>query len=259
MKYQEELEFAKTLALRAGERIVSGFSKSTVTVKSNLTPVTETDIAVSKMVIEAVKRRFPGHAVVDEELQHDYGSDPFVWVCDPIDGTVPFSYHIPTSVFSLALCHNGEPVVSVIYDPYMKRLLWTAVGEPSFANDANIRVRTGGLIAGDFIYGIPYWNMNFDTNKYIRTMFAKDIRVSYVESIVYQSMLVALGLTPALVTIAASPWDRAAAIQIIENAGGTCTDEHGRRLTAFGDPKLFIATNGTIHDEIMSVVSSCFV
>ncbi len=258
MEYEQELAFAQSIARRAGELIVQGFSTAVATVKPNLTPVTETDIAISRLVIAKVKEQFPDHAVLDEELQHDHGQDPYVWVCDPIDGTVPFSYHIPTSVFSLALCHNGEPVVSVMYDPYMKRLLWTSKGQPSFMNDAKIHVSSNTLRKGDFIYGIPFWNSRFDTNAYIRAMFTKGIRVSYVESIVYQSMLVALGLTPALVIIAASPWDRAAAIQIIENAGGKCTDEHGNRLSVFGNPQLFIATNGIVHDEVMEVVRSCF-
>lgn len=255
--YKSELEFAKNLAIKAGEIITKNFLHSTITTKSNLTPVTETDLAVSKLVIKEVKSNFPNHEVYDEEFQHEKHDAEFIWICDPIDGTIPFSHHIPTSMFSLALCHNGEPVVSVIYDPFIKRLLYTKIGSPSFMNEKEIHVKSGKFIIGEFIYGVPYWNQDFNTNKYFDLLFKKKIKVSYVESIVYQSMLVALGISKAMVIIAANPWDRAAAKMIIENAGGICTDENDKRLTVFGNPKYFIATNKEVHKEIIEIVQAC--
>ena len=255
--YKLELDFARNLALKAGEIITKNFLHSTITIKSNLTPVTETDLAVSKLVIEEVKKNFPNHQVFDEEFQHDNQDAEFIWVCDPIDGTIAFSHHIPTSMFSLALCHNGEPVTAVIYDPFMKRLLYTKKDAPSYMNEKTISVKSGKFVPGEFIYGIPYWNKKFNTNKYFDLVFKKKIFVTYVESIVYQSMLIALGISKALIIIAASPWDRAAAKMIIENAGGICTDENDKRLTVFGNPEYFISTNKEVHDEIMEIVQKC--
>lgn len=255
--YKVELEFAKSLAIKAGEIITKNFLHSTITTKSNLTPVTETDLAISRMVIDEVKNTFPSHEVFDEEFQHEKHDAEFIWVCDPVDGTIPFSHHIPTSMFSLALCHNSEPVVAVTYDPFMKRLLYTKTNSPSYMNEKEIRVKSGKFIPGEFIYGIPYWNKDFDTNKYFKLVFEKKIRVSYVESIVYQSMLIATGISKALVIVAASPWDRAAAKMIIENAGGICTDENNKRLTVFGNPQYFIATNKQVHEEVMEIVQKC--
>lgn len=258
MEYTKEATFAKALALKAGEIIRTNFSHSKSTIKSNLTPVTETDIAISKLVISEVKQHFPNHVVLDEELQQNVSEDEYIWVCDPIDGTIPFAYHVPTSVFSLSLCKRGKPVVSVIYDPYMDRMLYTESNAPSYMNDTKIHVRKDGLSAGDFIYGIPYWNEQFDTNTYLKLLMKKGVRVTYIESIVYQSMLVASGLTQAMATVAANPWDRAAALHIVENAGGICTDESGQPLSVFGDPKLFIASNRIVHKELMDIVHQCF-
>ena len=256
-EYKVELEFAKQLALKAGEIITKNFLHSTITTKSNLTPVTETDLAVSKLVIEQVKKKFPEHEVFDEEYQHENHDAEFIWVCDPVDGTIPFSHHIPTSMFSLALCKNSEPVVAVTYDPFIKRLLYTKTGSPSFMNGKKINVKPGKFIPGDFIFGVPYWNHDFNSNKYFDLIFEKNINVTYVESIVYQSMMVAAGMTKAMVITAASPWDRAAAKMLIENAGGICTDENDKRLPVFGSPKYFIATNKEVHDEIIELVQKC--
>jgi len=255
--YKIELEFAKAIALKAGKIITKNFLHSTITTKSNLTPVTETDLAISKLVIEEVKKNFPNHEVFDEEFQHENHDAEYIWVCDPVDGTIPFSHHIPTSMFSLALCHNEEPVVAVTYDPFMKRLLYTKTRSPSFMNGKEIHVKTGKFIPGEFIYGIPYWNKEFNTNKYLSLTFGKKIRVTFIESIIYQSMLVATGISKAMVMTAANPWDRAAAKMIIENAGGICTDENDKRLTVFGNPLYFIATNKDVHEEIMEIVQQC--
>src|SRR3989339_746568 len=206
--FQVELEFAKQLALKAGEIITKNFLHSTITTKSNLTPVTETDLAVSKLVIEEVKNNFPTHEVFDEEFQHEKHDAEYLWVCDPVDGTIPFSHHIPTSMFSLALCKNSEPVVAVIYDPFMKRMLFTKADSPAYLNEKSIYVEPGKFVPGEFIFGIPYWNKDFNTNKYFDLIFKKKVRVTYVESIVYQSMLIAMGISKALIIIAASPWDR---------------------------------------------------
>lgn len=257
INYLIELEFAKNLALKAGEIITKNFLHSTITIKSNLTPVTETDLIVSKLVIEEIKNNFPDHEVFDEEFQHEKHDAEFIWVCDPIDGTVPFSHHIPTSMFSLALCHNSEPVVAVTYDPFMKRMLYTKKGSQSFMNEKEIYVKPGKFIFGELIFGIPHYNHNFDNNKYFDLVLKKKIGVTYVESIVYESMMIATGISKALVTVAANPWDRAAAKMIIENAGGICTDENDKRLTVFGNPQYFIATNKEVHGEIMEIVQKC--
>ena len=255
--YKKELEFAKNLALKAGDIIIKNFLHTTITTKSNITPVTETDLAVSKLVIEEVKINFPTHQVFDEEYQHDNHDAEYIWVCDPVDGTIPFSHHIPTSMFSLALCKNEEPVVAVTYDPFMKRLLYTKSGDNSFMNDQPINVKKGPFVTGDFIFGIPYWDRSFNNNKYFDLIFKKNVRVTYVESIVYESMMVATGISRGMISIAASPWDRAAAKMIIENSGGKCTDERGERLPVFGNPKYFIASNGTVHDELLAIVHEC--
>jgi myo-inositol-1(or 4)-monophosphatase len=139
----------------------------------------------------------------------------------------------------------------------MKRLLYTWENEPSYLNGEKISVKKGGFEKGEYVFGIPYWDRNFDTNKYIDLIWEKDIRVTYVESIVYESMMVALGISKALIIIAASPWDRAAGKMIIENAGGRCTDENGNRLPVFGNPRFFVATNGTVHDEALNILQQC--
>lgn len=152
-QYKKELEFAKKLALKSGKIIRKNFLRSKITIKSDLSPITETDIAVSKLINKEVKKNFPDHVVLDEEINKVIPKEKYVWVCDPVDSTIPFSHHTPTSMFSLALCENGEPVVAVIFDPYFKRLLYTKKGDKTYMNGKKISVDKKDFKEGDIVYG----------------------------------------------------------------------------------------------------------
>ncbi len=254
-QYERELKFAKDLAIKAGKIILKNFTHSKVSLKDQFSPVTETDIAISKLIITEIKKNFPTHQVLDEELQNTNSDSEYLWICDPVDGTVPFSRGIPTSMFSLALCKNKKPVVAVIYDPYIKRLLYTTVGDVTYMDGKPVHVSNKSLKPGEVIYVLSYWLKNIDHNKYFDYFKKKNIIVSLVESMVYLSMLVSLGAIPLVIMSGGFPWDRAAAILIIKNAGGVCLDEKSQELTVFGNHKYFIASNGIAHKEIMHLLN----
>ena len=256
-EYERELKFAKALAKKAGKIILKNFTHSTISIKDNFSPVTETDVAISKMVISEVKKTFPNHQVLDEELQNVNSESEYLWVCDPVDGTMPFSRGIPTSVFSLALCKNKKPVVAVVYDPYIKRLFYTTLCDATYMNGKKVKVSNKNLRPGEIIFMESYWLRlkGLDINNFFNYCEKKNVLVSLVESIVYGSMLVANGSIILNIAPAVYPWDRAAAILIVKNAGGICIDEKGEDLTVFGNHKYFIASNGIAHKEIMKLLT----
>jgi len=264
-QYSKEVSFAKDLAREAGEIIRNNFSKSTRTIKSNNTPVTETDLAVSNLIHDRISKRFPDHAIMDEEKSNEYAhSHEYVWICDPIDGTIPFSHRIPTSMFSLGLCKDGKSLLGVAYDPYMDRLYHAVHGKGASLNDKPITVGNQRLSRGETLFTIPYWfaprrswSDPFDYNKFFAICHKKGIITSTVESIVYLSMLFAEGAIVGAVMPSAYPWDRAAATVIIREAGGVMTDEKGRELEVFGDHRLIIIANPQVHPELLSLIQSC--
>lgn len=258
MQYLHELAFAKELAKKAGAIFRKNFFSATRTIKSNNTPVTEADIAVSKLVHQEIGAQLPDHAIMDEEQSHDYEHDGgYVWVCDPVDGTIPFSHRIPTSVFSLALCKNGKPVFGVAYDPYMDRLYHAVAGGGAFLNDTKVSVKDRKLKAGDTLFVIANWLAPFDYNLFFKTCHEKKLVIASIESFVYLSVLLAEGAIVGAVMPSAHPWDRAAAIGIVSEAGGIMTDEKGHNLSVFGDHRLCIASTPSSHAEILSIVQSC--
>lgn len=258
-QYKKELEFAKKLALKAGKIIRKNFIRSKITIKSDLSPVTETDIAVSKLINKEVKKNFPDHVVLDEEINKVIPKEKYVWVCDPVDGTIPFSHYTPTSMFSLALCEEGEPVVAVIFDPYFKRLLYTKKGDKTYMNGKKISVDKKDFKEGDIVYGDFRNPKLMDINKFFQVLKDNKLKDSWVESIVYQVMLVANGTVKALITSGAHPWDRAASILIIKNCGGKFTDEKGNEATVFRDPNYNVITNGTVHKKVLGFLKRCLI
>ncbi|OGK64367.1 hypothetical protein A2313_01310 [Candidatus Roizmanbacteria bacterium RIFOXYB2_FULL_41_10] len=258
--YSRELQFAKDLAYEAGKVMVKYLPASIKTVKQNSSPVTEADLIISKLVIASVKKHFPDHAIIDEEIENTISKKEFVWVCDPIDGTIPFAAGVPTSMFSLGLCRNQKPVVAVCYDPYLKKLYFSSQNTGSFVNNRPIKTNENGFEKGEFVLAIPYWfdqflkTKKFDTNLFFEKLHQKQIVLSLVESCVYSSMMVASGKVLAAVLPSANPWDRAAAKLIVENAGGVNLDEKGSVLTVFGKHGLWIVSNRKVAKNMQQIV-----
>ena len=127
-------KFAISLAMRAGKMMRRNFVLGGKrTWKKDHSPLTKTDLVINQMVIDAVHKHFPGYGVLAEEGSSLVQGSEYVWVCDPIDGTVPFSHGFPTFVFSLALVKNGQPIFGLLYDPMMNRMYVAEKGKPSKA------------------------------------------------------------------------------------------------------------------------------
>lgn len=251
----EELEFAKKLAREAGVVIRENFGLNTdVDWKSDNTPLTETDTRINDMVIAAIKEKFPGHGVIAEE--GDLKVDSSInWVCDPIDGTMPFTCGIPTSTFCLSLVQSGEVQLGVIYDPALDRMYSAEKGKGAFLNGDPIRVNAQKEFKSAYI-GISS-QMPEHTNS-AGYMFDKMQEFGAwsmtFKSFAYDSTYVANGKFIAAILGIQYPWDVAATKIIVEEAGGKVTDINGndREYDELGDG--LIASNGLIHDQLVEML-----
>lgn len=138
----EYKDVAIELAKSAGDTMRHHFTIGMkITWKADKTPVTIADTKINALVIKVIKDTFPTHGVLGEEASDYEVGDKYLWVCDPIDGTIPYSHGIPTSVFSLALVKDGEPILGVVYDPFMERMFFAQKGEGAFMNEQIINVK----------------------------------------------------------------------------------------------------------------------
>jgi len=129
-------KFAINLANQAGDIITKYFNAEyKVELKEHDSPVTIVDKTINQLVLDGIKKEFPGHGFIGEEGGSFNIKNEYVWVCDPLDGTIPYASGLPIIAFSLALVQKGFPILGVIHNPFADRLYIAEKGKGAFLND----------------------------------------------------------------------------------------------------------------------------
>ena len=250
---EEYLEFAIGIAKYAGSVMKDYFYKDkNVEFKEDRTPVTIVDKTINKYLIDEVKKKYPTHKVIGEEECFNNDSK-CAWVCDPLDGTSMFTRGIPVSVFSLAYVEDGEPLVGVVYDPFLDEMYTAIKGKGAYLNGKEIHVNNKDF--GQLGASVDYcmWNKAlYDTLEIVKEI-RKDVKTCCIGSVAHACMLVANGTLAGEIFPGSShgECDIAASKLIVEEAGGKTGDFFGKSQRYDQDINGFIATNGVIHDELI--------
>lgn len=258
--YAKELLIATQLAKDAGVIMLKYFNSATSNpmVKSDRTIVTKADIDINEFVIERLKNETPTYSIHGEEKSFAVEGSKYTWVCDPVDGTMPFSKGIPISTFSLGLVDiNGDSVLGVVYDPFQDRLYEAVKGQGAFLNGVKISVSEKDNLEDAYI-DEELWishdeEVSFNDPK---DMLNKNgAKVTTLCSAVITGCLVAHGSFDAMIFGQGKPEDIAALSVIVSEAGGKVTDLYGNKQRYDMNIKGAIVTNGLIHDDICEVLS----
>jgi len=253
------LAFAKKLAIQAGDIMLQYFDTDiAVEAKEDASPLTIADTTINKMVIDAIHEAYPDHGIIgEEESDHTAGTE-YVWVCDPIDGTIPFTMGVPTSQFSLALVKDGVSILGVLYDPYTKRMYEAVKGEGATLNGQPLHVNdtaTHDIPKGLISTAVMDYGLIRNDDLLYAALNAGE-RAYSVCCATYEAALVARGKTAATIFPGNSPWDIAAVKVIIEEAGGKVTDLTGKEQRYDQPIRGAIVSNGVVHDRLVALVSS---
>src|SRR5579872_700338 len=187
------LSFATNLAEKAGTMMLKYFDTEIKKEwKEDNTPVTAADIAVNKLVIEAILNEYPKHGILGEE-ESLLKENEYIWVCDPIDGTYPFSMGIPTFTFSLALTHQGEPIVAVVYDPVLKRMYTAEKGKGAYKNGKQMQVSKASSFDRQFFGVAGRKETVFDQEAFRKVLYAKGVIFSSLNCLTYAAVMIATG------------------------------------------------------------------
>lgn len=227
-----------------------------VTAKPDLSPVTDADTAVEQALRELLARERPGDGVLGEECDDTEpapGKHVRRWVIDPIDGTKSFIRGVPIWATLVALTIDDEPVVGVASAPALGRRWWAARGQGAFAgSDAahGTRIRVSAVSnVGDasFCYSsLNVWKEARRMQPIVDLIL--DAWQSRAYGDFYGYVLLAEGAVDVMVYPSLGPWDVAALVPIIEEAGGTFT-AFDRTLGPGYDGA--IATNGKLHEVVL--------
>lgn len=251
-----ELQFTKDLIKEAGALILRRQKDAKISYKAERDIVTEADLECEKFIVESIKEKFPNDLILSEENYKDtVVTSERIWVIDPIDGTVNYSRDLPFFGISIALVENKVPLIGCIYLPLFDELYWSKKGQGAFCNEDKINVsEVNQLDKSILCFGDSYGTTIYkDSDKKTTEFLAiseKVMRSRRLGCAVMESIFVACGKTDAYVCDAYF-WDFAAAILLIEEAGGQVSRTNGTPY----DPsqKDVILSNGKIHQELLEI------
>ena len=252
---KQYLEFAKKLAYEAGDIMRKYFLATKTEWKSDNTPLTQADTEINRLVIERIGAEYPEHSVLGEE-ESDMKGGALVWVCDPVDGTMPYSHGLPISTFSLALCEDGVPQVGVVYDPFMDRLFWAMTGGGAFCNGDRLQVNNKNI--NNALIDVEGFGTSKNIINDVHNVMGSLMRVGgkpvSLHSAILPTCLIAVGDFSGIVFNASKPEDPAAIKVIVEEAGGKVTDLFGNDQRYDQPTRGFIASNGVVHNDLVRIV-----
>jgi myo-inositol-1(or 4)-monophosphatase len=228
-----------------------------ITHKGEVDLVTQVDLALERLITEAIHDRFPDHTVLGEEgwREGEARDADYAWLFDPLDGTTNYVHGYPMFCVSIALTQRGDVLLGAIYDPLRDELFYAAKGEGATLNDRRIVVSdTDRLISSLLSTGFPYQRATIPDNNV--ALLSKVIdRIQGVRrsgSVALDLAYVAAGRLDGHWELHVKPWDTAAGGLLVKEAGGRITGTEGEAWNPF--EANVVASNGRIHGELLAAL-----
>ena len=247
--------FAIEISLRAGEEILKLFPKvHTITYKGDINLLTEADLKSEAIIKTAISEQYPNHSILSEESGLEKKGD-IKWIIDPLDGTTNFAHGLPCFCTSIAMEAEGKVVLGVVYNPVLKECFSVIKGKGAFLNQKPVRVsQTSEMIQALLATGFPYDIQQ--KPEPVMTRFKNMIMhaggVRRGGSAALDLCYVACGRFDGFWEERLNPWDTAAGMLIIQEAGGKVSDFSGGVYSVYG--KEILATNGFLHDDMSAML-----
>ena len=259
---------ASSIAREAGARLREFFAHGVETeYKGDVDIVTVADRTAEKLIREKLAEAFPDHGVYGEEGTRDRMEGEYRWYVDPLDGTTNFAHGFPQFCVSLGLeqrpadlqpGQDGTLVAGVIYDPMRDELYTAERGHGAWLNGKPMHVsRTPDLAESLVATGFPSRKRHASPNIHFYHEFTlRSHGVRRAGSAALDLAYVASGRLEAFWEFNLNPWDTAAGILLVEEAGGRVTDFAGEQFQLNSNEVL--ASNGLIHDELVDLFETMF-
>lgn len=253
------------IAQQAGAIIMRYYAAPiTASTKANrIDMVTIADKEAEIYIVAALKALYPTHHIVGEEGGAQGGlldEAEYLWFVDPVDGTTNFASKVPHFCTSIALTDkNRQPLLAVIYDPSKRELFTATRGGGAWMNGRPVRVtETTDLLDSVMASGFPTDRAtNVDNNLREWAAIVPLIRGERrLGSAALDLAYVAAGRLDGFWEAGLNPWDAAAGVLLVEEAGGCVTDYEGEPMPQRQDKGRYVATNGKIHAAFLEVLQA---
>lgn len=243
----------------AGEVLLKHFGKiEKFDRKSDIDLVTAADREAEELIKRIIGAAHPGHEILAEESglsKGGIGSGGIRWLVDPVDGTTNFAHGFPIFAVSIAVEKDGEIIQAGVYNPVMKEMFLAEKGGGARLNDRSIQVsKIDSLRDSLIISGFPY-DRRERVLHYLKAwelMLCKAQGMLRLGSAALDLCYVAAGRAEAFWEESLQPWDTAAGLLILEEAGGKVTNFSDQRFNPYMNQVL--GTNGLVHEAVLEVL-----
>jgi myo-inositol-1(or 4)-monophosphatase len=243
-------------AFEAGKLLMEKFESGIlVEFKGKYDLVTEADRQAEALIIKLIREQYPDHDFLAEEGDYTETGSDYRWIIDPLDGTTNYAHGFPWFAVSIALEVKGRLELGVVYNPYVGDFYVAERGCGAFLNERRLQVSTINTLERSLLAtGFAYDHKKCKSNNYdYFTRFQKEAQACRRPGAASLDLAsVAAGRFDGFWELKLKPWDLAAGILLIEEAGGLVSNFDGLPMTL--ESQECMASNRLIHEEMQAIL-----
>lgn len=213
---------------------------------------TNVDLASEKIIISAIRKKFPDHNIISEESPPIDNKSEYTWYIDPLDGTHNYIRMLPLFGVSIALAYKGKVKLGCINLPLFNEIYIAEKGKGAFLNGKRIKVSNKKDLKKSFILTEVAFRYVPDNQTIVDKLKGKVYDIRALGSAVFDYIMVAKGSADAYITPHTNSWDVAAGALIVEEASGKVTDFEDNEWNL--KQHKFISSNKKIHSQLLKIL-----
>jgi myo-inositol-1(or 4)-monophosphatase len=251
------LDTAKEAALIGGKILLSGYGQlkpSQVGIKAMGDYVTDLDNQSEEAIIQRIRKTFPEHVIQAEESGLTQDGCCYRWVIDPLDGTANYVQNIPIFAVSIACLADDTVEIGTVFDPRQEEMFWAVRNGGAYLNGKPIKVSERKEMAYSMLAsGFP-WRSKCDLDAYMasfKDLFLMSAGIRRMGSAALDLAYTSCGRFDGFWEMRLKPWDIAAGLLLVQEAGGRVSDFHG--ADQYFKTGNIVAGNPHIHKHILEV------
>jgi myo-inositol-1(or 4)-monophosphatase len=240
------LEFAIKTAKEAAKLLLKmQTTAKKVTIKDKGDYALDADIKSEKYILTQIRKNYPTHDILTEETGHHHKKSDYLWIIDPLEGTLNYAHKLPIWAVNIGLYYKGEPSIGVVYAPLLNELFYAQKGKGTYLNGKKIHVNNDTeLIKSFFVESITTLPSLQISPKLIRKIGCGGIELAYVAAGRFTAKIKAKGQ---------DPYGFGPGNILVTEAGGKITDIKGNKWNLKSEGA--ISSNGKIHDKLIKLIN----
>ena len=253
-----EKELIGNLARKAGNTLLKHFGQDWALLKERSTAkeaATKYDKEVDRLIVGEIKRYYPHHSLLTEESGFLQSDPDWLWIVDSLDGTADFANFNPFFAVCIALMHQSELLVRIIYAPAIDEFYFAEKGKGAYLNGVKIQVSDVSDLSQSYIFYCEGGERNRGrTGELLHKVYPRVTDIRKLGSAGLETAWVAAGKGEAYFSTRIEPWDVAPGVLLVQEAGGKVSDFQGNPWKPQTNDLLF--SNKKLHEKILSLLSS---